>query len=154
MSSTTDPQATFPVGLFDERHRSGVVALWREVFSDDPPWNEPNSVIDAKAALDDGLFFVATSDGEVVGTAMGGYDGHRGWVYAVAVRPDLRRQGIAKELMEAVERALVARGCIKLNLQVRASNTAVVGFYESLGYAAEERVSMGKLLVRKPEWNV
>lgn len=152
MEASGNSQTSVSVKVFSEEDRPGVVALWCEVFVDDPPWNEPHAVIDAKVALDDALFFVAVSGGRVVGTAMGGYDGHRGWVYTVAVKPDLRRQGIAKDLMSAVEQALISRGCIKLNLQVRATNTAVIGFYESLGYEAEERVSMGKLLVKKPQW--
>ncbi len=131
---------------YDETFREGVVRLWRTVFADDPPWNEPNAVIDAKREVDPGLFFVATSKDQVIGTAMGGYDGHRGWVYAVAVAPEFRRKGVASRLMANMEEALLGRGCVKLNLQVRADNAVVVGFYESLGYAAEERISMGKLL--------
>ena len=144
--------AATTIEVFSETHRNGVVALWQATFPDDPPWNEPHAVIDAKLKVDPGLFFVALMGQRVVGTAVGGYDGHRGWVYAVAVADGLRRQGLAKRLMASVEAALIERGCIKLNLQVRATNTQVIGFYESLGYSTEERVSMGKLLVRKPEW--
>ena len=132
---------------FQEAHRQEVVALWRQVFPDDPPWNEPNSVIDAKLTVAPELFLVAAAGGRVVGTALGGYDGHRGWVYSVAVDPGCRRQGIASQLMAAVESALKARGCVKLNLQVRATNVAVVDFYRTLGYEVEERVSMGKRLL-------
>jgi ribosomal protein S18 acetylase RimI-like enzyme len=82
----------------------------------------------------------------VVGSVMGGYDGHRGWIYALAVKPSHRRRGIASALMHAIERRLAAAGCGKLNLQVRASNSAVIAFYEALGFAVEARVSMGKRL--------
>jgi ribosomal protein S18 acetylase RimI-like enzyme len=75
---------------------------------------------------------------------MGGYDGHRGWVYSGAVRPAERRKGVGTVLLRLLERVLVARGCLKVNLQVRASNAGVVAFYERLGYAVEERVNMGK----------
>ena len=92
------------------------------------------------------LFFVALLDGKLVGTVMGGYDGHRGWVYSLAVTPELRRRGIGTALVRHVERALRERGCPKINLQVLASNAATVAFYEKLGYAVEERVSMGKVL--------
>jgi ribosomal protein S18 acetylase RimI-like enzyme len=77
---------------------------------------------------------------------MGGYDGHRGWVYYVAVRSKHRRQGIGTALMGVVERKLAELGCSKLNLQVRASNPEAVPFYRKLGYKVEERVSMGKRL--------
>ena len=65
---------------------------------------------------------------------MGGYDSHRGWVYAVAVAPAFRGKGVARRLMADVEEALLGRGCVKLNLQVRADKSAAVNFYESLGY--------------------
>jgi ribosomal protein S18 acetylase RimI-like enzyme len=132
---------------YDGNHREQVVALWRQVFPHDPPWNEPNAVIDAKLGVHPDLFFVACAGDQVAGTAMGGYDGHRGWVYAVAVSPERRRQGIAARLMQAVESALRAKGCVKLNLQVRSTNAAVVRFYEGLGYDVEDRISMGKRLI-------
>jgi ribosomal protein S18 acetylase RimI-like enzyme len=92
------------------------------------------------------LFFVAESDGDIIGTAMSGFDGHRGWVYYVAVHPDFRRRGIGTLLMRKVEGALVDAGCPKLNLQIRADNATVQAFYESLGYLVEDRISMGKRL--------
>ena len=90
----------------------------------------------------------ASSRNALVGTAMGGYDGHRGWVYYVAVSPQKRRQGIGRTLMRRIEEELKRLGCPKLNLQVRASNHEVVAFYESLGYQVEERASMGKRLTK------
>ena len=77
---------------------------------------------------------------------MSGFDGHRGWVYYVAVHPDDRRRGIGSALMKRVEEALFEIGCPKLNLQIRADNVQVQSFYESLGYLVEERISMGKRL--------
>lgn len=124
----------------------GVDALWREVFPDDAPWNRAAVAVPAKRAVQPELFLVALDGHAVVGTAMGGYDGHRGWVYAVAVRPDLRRRGIGARLMARLESALKRLGCPKINLQVRAGNEAVVAFYRRLGYSVEERVSLGKLL--------
>jgi ribosomal protein S18 acetylase RimI-like enzyme len=132
---------------YREGDAPGVVALWREAFPDAPPHNRPDADIRRKLDVQRELFLVAlTGDGELVGSAMAGYDGHRGWVYYVAVRRDHRRRAIGSALMARVERDLVARGCPKLNLQVRAGNEAVVAFYRRLGYAVEERVSMGKRL--------
>jgi ribosomal protein S18 acetylase RimI-like enzyme len=127
-------------------HFAGVDALWREVFADDPPWNRAEVAIPAKLAVQPELFLVALDGERVVGSVMGGYDGHRGWIYALAVKPSHRRRGIASALMHAIEQRLAALGCGKLNLQVRASNTAVIAFYEALGFAVEPRVSMGKRL--------
>ena len=89
---------------------------------------------------------IAIEDATVVGTAMGGYDGHRGWVYYVAVDPAYRRKGIGMALMEQVEVGLARIGCPKLNLQVRASDSEVIEFYRKLGYRVEARVSMAKHL--------
>ena len=125
----------------DDRVR--VTALWAQVFPDDPPHNAPPLVFDAKLAANDGLLFVAVHGPAVVGTAMAGYDGHRGWLYSVAVLPGYRRRGVGTALVRHAVDALRVRGCSKVNLQVRATNAAVVGFYESLGFAVEERVSMG-----------
>jgi ribosomal protein S18 acetylase RimI-like enzyme len=123
-----------------------VIALWNEVLPDSAPHNDPVTTIRQKLAVERDLFFVAVVEGAVVGTVMGGYDGHRGWVYAVAVRPQHRRRGIGAALLRRLEAALAERGCLKVNLQVRASNAEVIAFYEKLGYAVEERVSMGKRL--------
>ena len=78
---------------------------------------------------------------------MGGYEGHRGWVYYLAVTPEQRRQGLGRQMMEAVEEKLLAKGCPKINLQVRSDNDDVVTFYENIGYKTEDRVSLGKRLV-------
>jgi ribosomal protein S18 acetylase RimI-like enzyme len=123
-----------------------VAALWREVFPGAPAWNHPETDIRRKLAIQRELFLVATEGSELVGTAMAGYDGHRGWVYYVAVSPRHRRRGIGTALMTQVEEGLACLGCPKLNLQVRATNHEVVRFYEKLGYKVEERVSMGKRL--------
>ncbi len=129
-----------------ESDEADVSALWREVFSDAPAWNHPETDIKRKLSVQRELFLVATSGGELAGTAMAGYDGHRGWVYCVAVSPRCRRQGIGTTLMREVEERLGRLGCPKLNLQVRASNQEAVAFYKKLGYDVEQRISMGKRL--------
>jgi ribosomal protein S18 acetylase RimI-like enzyme len=111
-----------------------------------PPPTPPDAVIRHKLAVQRELFLVARLDGCLAGTVMGGYDGHRGWVYSLALRPDLRRPGVETALMLHVERELASRGCPKVNLQVLATNAATVAFYEKLGYSVEERVSMSKVL--------
>ena len=131
---------------FKETDQSGVIVLWREAFPDTPPHNDPVEDIHRKLGIQRELFLVAEKDSQIIGTAMAGFDGHRGWVYYVAVDKKHRRQGIGQALMQAVEDGLKQIGCTKLNLQVRLSNPEVVEFYEKLGYNIEERVSMGKHL--------
>src|SRR5580698_10756069 len=139
--------ADVEVRIYRKDDVAAVVALWSEVFKKPEPRNEPRFVIAKKRAIQADLFFVAVEDRAIVGTAMGGYDGHRGWLYTVAVRSDMRRRGIGSALVRRVESALVLLGCPKINLQVLASNAAVVAFYRRLGYGVEERVSMGKSFV-------
>lgn len=127
---------------FQERDRDSLISLWKRVFPDDPPHNEPAQVISAKLKVDD-LIFVSEHDGQIVGGCMAGYDGHRGWLYAVAVSPELRRNGTGTLLIKAVLEELKRLGCIKVNLQIRSTNTSVAAFYKSLGFAAEDRLSMG-----------
>jgi len=129
---------------YDERHFGGVKAVWEAAFPDDPPWNRAENAIPAKMALQPGLFFVALNDDQVVGTVMAGYDGHRGWLYAIAVLPDHRRRGIASGLVRHAEAQLRELGCHKINLQVRASNADALAVYQGLGYEIEDRISMGK----------
>ena len=71
---------------YQEEDRAGLIELFQKVFPDDPPHNEPSKVIDAKLAVDD-LIFVAVVDDQVIGGCIAGYDGHRGWLYAVATSP-------------------------------------------------------------------
>lgn len=131
----------------DRDDRAGVIALWRGVFGYATAHNDPALAVDKKLAVLDGLFFVAHDDsGAVIGTAMAGYDGHRGWLYAVAVHPEQQRRGLGRSLVQAAEAALAQRGCLKINLQLLTSNAATAAFYEALGYAVEPRISMGKVL--------
>jgi ribosomal protein S18 acetylase RimI-like enzyme len=134
------------VEAYRETHFDGVRSLWLEAFPDDPPHNRAEAAIPAKLAIQPDLLLVALDGGEVVGTAMAGYDGHRGWLYSVAVRKTHRRAGIGTVLVEEAERRVARLGCAKVNLQVRVENAAVAAFYRRLGYEVEERVSMGKRL--------
>jgi ribosomal protein S18 acetylase RimI-like enzyme len=146
------------IGLEVRKYRDGdapgVRSLWREAFPDEPPHNAPEFIIPQKLAFQPELFFVADAGGKLVGTIMAGYDGHRGWLYTVAVDPGYRRRGVGTALVRRAEAALAALGCTKVNLQVRSSNAAVVRFYERAGYVVEERVSMGRRLCTTGQMDV
>lgn len=131
---------------FLEKDQPSVVALWSEAFADDAPRNEPRAVIGRKLRTQRELFLVAEFEDDIVGTVIAGFDGYRGWVYHLAVHPGFRRRGFGRELMREAEERLKALGCPKLNLQVRSSNAEVIAFYERLGYAIEDRASLGKTL--------
>ena len=143
MSEALEKLVIRPYAADDETQ---VVALWREVFPKDPPWNEPVDIIRRKLAVGPELFLVGVLDGRVVATVIGGYDGFRGWVNHLGVAGSLRRKGVGRKRMDEIEKRLAATGCPKINLQVRAWNEEVVEFYKTLGYKVEPHTSMGKLL--------
>lgn len=125
-----------------------VVALW-DACGLVRPWNDPRRDIERKLTVQPELFLVAVEPdtGAVVGAGMAGFDGHRGWVNYLAVHPDLQGSGLGRTFMAEFERLLEERGCPKVNLQVRAGNERVIGFYESLGYAPDGAVTLGKRII-------
>ena len=131
---------------YQDRHFADVRDLWLMTFPDDPPWNRAEHSIAEKVRTQPDLFLVAERGGRAIGTAMAGYDGHRGWLYSIAVEQGAQRLGIGTALLAEVEARLAALGCGKINLQVRDGNEAVVSFYERNGYHVERRMSMGKRL--------
>jgi ribosomal protein S18 acetylase RimI-like enzyme len=111
------------------------------------PWNDPYLDVERKRRVAPDLFLVGEVNGRLAATAMGGYDGHRGWVNYLAVVPDLQGCGYGRQMMRYLERLLIARGCPKLNLQIRTSNKEVIAFYEAIGYQQDDVVSLGKRLI-------
>ncbi|WMQ73189.1 MAG: Acetyltransferase YpeA [Sodalis sp.] len=115
-------------------------------------WNDPEMDIERKLNHDPDLFLVAEVAGEVVGSVMGGYDGHRGSACYLGVRPDYRGRGIANALISRLEKKLIACGCPKINLMVRGENDMVISMYEKLGYEMQDSVLLGKRLIEDQEY--
>ena len=134
------------IRAFLESDEEAVIQLWERCRLT-RPWNDPRKDIARKLGVRRDLFLVAEEAGEIIGSVMIGYDGHRGWINYLAVAPDFRRHGLGRRLMDEAEARLLREGCPKVNLQVRAENPEVVAFYQRLGYAIEESVSMGKRLI-------
>ena len=134
------------IRTFAEGDKASVANLWAEIFGYDAPHNDPLLSIENKISRDPDLFLVAVDDCRVIGTVMGGYDGHHGWIYSLAVDKHSLHQGIGTTLMEEIERRLTSLGCLQVDLQVLASNAEVVKFYEKQDYLIENRISMGKRL--------
>ncbi|UZN49759.1 GNAT family acetyltransferase [Cupriavidus cauae] len=134
------------IRTYRESDEAEVVSLWKHCGLT-RPWNDPHRDIARKLAEQPELFLVGEVDGRLMATAMVGYDGHRGWIYYLAVHGDFQGRGHGRQLMAEAERLLMERGCPKLNLQVRAGNEAVLAFYRELGYAADATVTLGKRLI-------
>ncbi len=137
---------TLSVRAYRESDRSEVLSLWADCGLI-VPHNDPEKDIERKLAVGRELFLVGVEGSALVAVAMGGYEGHRGWVNYLAVSPACRGRGYGRQMMEALEARLLALGCPKLNLQIRSSNEAVISFYRALGYREDPVISMGKRLV-------
>ena len=132
-----------PFRLADE---PAVIELWHDCGLV-VPWNDPHLDIQRKCSVQAELFLVGCIGEEIVASVMAGYEGHRGWINYLAVRPDCRRKGIAAAMMAKVEDLLLELGCPKINLQVRAQNTEVIEFYMSIGFSVDDVVSLGKRII-------
>jgi ribosomal protein S18 acetylase RimI-like enzyme len=137
---------SFEIRAFEREDTETVVALWRAVGLT-RPWNDPYQDIERKLTVQPELFLVAVDAGEVVGSVMAGYDGHRGWLYYLASDPERRGEGIGRALVQAAEERLVAMGCPKVQLMVRPDNHAARGFYGGLDYEPFDTWATGKRLI-------
>jgi len=133
------------VRAFREDDEARVIELWL-LGGLLRPWNNPHKDIARKLKVQRDLLLVGELDGRVVGVAMAGYDGHRGWVNYLAVDPKQRRRGIGSALMRDAERRLRLLGCPKINLQIRKENQEMSAFYAALGFKEDAAVSLGKRL--------
>ena len=126
---------------------SALVRLWSDCGLL-RPWNEPQLDIDRCLANPSSTILIAEHPGrEALGASvMLGSDGHRGWLYYLAVAPDLQRQGLGQQVVRAAENWLAERGVGKVMLMLRPDNRAVIDFYRSLDYETEERVLMARWL--------
>jgi ribosomal protein S18 acetylase RimI-like enzyme len=123
-----------------------VIDLWHEAGLV-RPWNDPGADIRRARAVWPDLLLVAVDGGEIVGSVMAGYDGHRGWLYYLASAPHRRGEGIGRRLVREAESRLEALGCPKVMLMVRPDNEAALDFYDALDYAREGSRLAGKRLI-------
>lgn len=122
-----------------------IVALWHACGLT-RPWNDPAADFALALRTQAATVLVARDRAEVAGSVMVGFDGHRGWIYYLAVDPAQRRGGLGRALMAAAEAWLKARGCPKIQLMVREDNDAALGFYQALGMERQAVVTLGRFL--------
>ena len=135
------------IRTFQPADTDPVINLWQRCDLT-VPWNDPHQDIKRKLAVQPEFFLVGVKEGSLVASVMGGYDGHRGWIYYLAVDPAFRHRGYGRLILHELEKRLSEAGCPKINLMVRATNDGVLSFYRSLGYADDEVVNLGKRLVK------
>jgi ribosomal protein S18 acetylase RimI-like enzyme len=122
-----------------------VVDLWRRCGLT-RPWNDPFDDIAQARRTADSTVLVVREGHRLVATVMVGFDGHRGWIYYLAVDPDAQGGGRGRAMMAAAEAWLKARGAPKLQLMVREDNVQALGFYDRLGLERQAVVTLGKRL--------
>jgi ribosomal protein S18 acetylase RimI-like enzyme len=133
------------IRAYRQEDEEAVIALWRQCELVRPQ-NDPRKDIRRKLRVQPEMFLVATDSEAIIGSAMCGYEGHRGWINYLAVDPTHRLRGVGRALMAEAERLLRTIGCPKLNLQVRATNQGVVAFYRAIGFSVDNVISLGKRL--------
>lgn len=133
------------ISTANEADRHAVIALW-SACDLTRPWNDSAADYGLALANETSAILIARHDGALVASVMTGFDGHRGWVYYLAVDPASRKQGLGKQMMEAAELWLRERDAPKIQLMVRDDNEQAIGFYKALGYDVQPVVTIGKRL--------
>ena len=135
------------IRIYRERDREQVLALWQECDLIHPK-NDPQKDLDRKKGFGEELFLVIEEREKIIGTVMGGYDGHRGIINYLGVHPSFRGQGLGKMLLQAVEQKLIDLGCPQVNLLVWSNNSEVLKFYKKTQYfEANDIVLLRKRLI-------
>ena len=132
---------------YSDKDQENVIKLWK-ACNLTRPWNDPIKDINRKIENGGNIFLVLSNKNSIIGTVMGGYDGHRGVVNYLGVHPKFRGKGYGKILMKEVEKKLKELGCPKINLLVRSDNLAIGDFYKQLCYNRQDDVIVyGKRLI-------
>jgi ribosomal protein S18 acetylase RimI-like enzyme len=139
------PAAAFGIAPIADADLAAVVALW-QACGLTRPWNDPEADIAMARRGPNSAMLVGRDGGAILATAMVGHDGHRGWVYYVAVDPDHRGKGHGRAIMDAAENWLREAGIAKLQLMVRRENVKAGAFYQSVGYAESQTIVFAKWL--------
>jgi ribosomal protein S18 acetylase RimI-like enzyme len=140
---------TLAISPIADHDVADLVALWQRCGLT-RPWNDPAADIALARRGANATILIGRADDRIVASAMVGHDGHRGWVYYVAVDPDHQGKDFGRAIMAAAEDWLRAQGLEKVMLMVRADNTKVRAFYDRLGYETQERVIYAKWLDGRP----
>jgi ribosomal protein S18 acetylase RimI-like enzyme len=136
---------TLSIAAIEDADIAGVIALWQRCGLT-RPWNDPAADIALARQGPNATILTGRDDSGIVASVLVGHDGHRGWVYYVAVDPDYRHKGYGRVIMGAAEDWLRRRGIEKMQLMVRPDNTQVQAFYQSLGYFEQQRIVYAKWL--------
>ena len=136
---------SFEIIRYNSNYQKAVIDLWKKCNLIVPP-NDPVEDIQKKLDFQPELLFVALLNGQLIGSVMVGYEGHRGWLNYVAVLPNYQRQGYGKKLVGKAIVELRKLGCLKVNVQVRKNNPSAIEFYKRLGFKDDNVTGLGMRL--------
>jgi ribosomal protein S18 acetylase RimI-like enzyme len=125
--------------------RAEAVALWQAAGLT-RPWNDPGADFNLALSNPTSVILLARDNAALIGSVMVGFDGHRGWVYYLAVDPGCLKSGTGRMLMKASEDWLAQLGCPRIRLMVRTDNLTALGFYKAIGYEDQDVVTLGRTL--------
>ena len=139
------PKAALAIAIIEDADIEAVSALWQRCGLI-RPWNDPRADIALARRGPNSAILIGREGEAIAASVLVGHDGHRGWVYYVAVDPEHQKKGFGHAIMNAAEDWLRGAGIEKLQLMVRPGNEAVRAFYESIGYGEQPRVIFAKWL--------
>ncbi len=140
-------ESALTLRVCDPTDRDAAAALWTACGLV-VPWNDPASDIALALSRTNSTILLGTLEDVIVSSVMVGHDGHRGWIYYLAVDPAQQGRGFGRRMVEAAESWLTAAGMPKVQLLVRATNQRVLAFYERVGYATSPVTMMQKWLTK------
>jgi ribosomal protein S18 acetylase RimI-like enzyme len=139
------PPPALTIAPIGDADITGVIALWQACHLT-RPWNDPAADIALARKGSNATVLIGRDSASIIATVLVGHDGHRGWVYYLAVDPEHRHKGYGRVMMDAAETWLRGHGIEKLQLLVRPDNSQMKAFYQSLGYSEQERIIYAKWL--------
>jgi ribosomal protein S18 acetylase RimI-like enzyme len=143
IEGTTDVnKMSFEIISYDPKYQEDMIDLWKKCNLI-VPQNDPIEDIQKKLDFQPDLFLIALLDGQLIGSVMVGYEGHRGWLNYLAVLPEYQKRGYGRRLVKKAVEELRKLDCLKVNVQVRKSNPSAIGFHKHLGFKDDNVVSLG-----------
>jgi ribosomal protein S18 acetylase RimI-like enzyme len=133
---------SFEIISYDPKYQEDIIDLWKKCNLI-VPQNDPTEDIQKKLDFQPDLFLSALLDGQLIGSVMVGYEGHRGWLNYLAVLPEYQKRGYGKRLVKKAVEELRKLDCLKVNVQVRKNNPSAIGFHKHLGFKDDNVVTLG-----------